>query len=101
MNDELDKLERDVEQGMRLLRDLPAIPPGPACVARVKAAVSAEARRVMRRRRLLRWTGSGAAAAVLLVVVGITFWHGRQARGPGSDAALTEWATALDESNAR
>ena len=103
MNDELSKLERDVEQELGLLRDLPPVTPGPSCVARVKAAVAAEAQRIARRRRLLRWTGTGigAAAAVLLVVVGITLWHGRPPRATGSDAALTEWATAIDESNAR
>ncbi len=104
MNDELDKLEREVEQQMSLLRDLSVPTPGPECLRRVKATVSAETQRLARRRRLLRWTGTGigAAAAVVCVVAGISFWqHGRQLRNPGSDAALTEWASALDESNAR
>ncbi len=103
MNDDLDKLERAVERVMGLLRDLPAVTPRPESVARVKAAVVAESRRVARRRRLWRWTGTGlGAAAVLLVVVGIAFWqHGRRLPAPDPDAALSEWATALDESNAR
>lgn len=103
MNDELDKLEREVEREMDLLRDLPATSPALECVARVKASVGAEARRLARRRRVLRWTGTGmGAAAVLLIAVGMVLWHGRQPRGfSSSDAALAEWATALDESNAR
>jgi hypothetical protein len=103
VNDELNKLERDVEQEMDLLRDIPEVTAGAECMVRVKAAVVAEARRMVRRRRVLRWTGTGigAVAAVLLVVVGISLWHRRQLPRPSSDVALTEWASALDESNAR
>jgi hypothetical protein len=104
VKEELDKLEQDVEQELALLCDLPTVTPGPECLSRVKAAVVAEANRLARRRRLLRWTGRsvGAAAAVLLAVGGIALWQrGPQRHAPDPDAALTEWATALDESNAR
>jgi hypothetical protein len=104
VSEELDKLERDVEREMQWLGELPAIVPRPACLEGVKAAVCAEAQRVAHRQRLLRWTGTGlgAAAAVVFVVVGITLWtHGRPSRAADPEAALTEWAAALDESNAR
>lgn len=104
MSDEPHNLEQTVEQEMALLRDLPAATPRPECLAQVKAAVVAEAGRLARRRRALWWTGTGlgAAAAVLLAVGWLTFGrHARAILTSDPDTALTEWAAALDESNAR
>lgn len=104
MNGDLHELERTVEREMELLRGLPDVAPRPECLARVQAAVRAEALRAARRGPRRRWArvASGvAAAAAAALVFGWTTWT-RATRGPAlpdPEAVVAEWAAALDESN--
>ncbi len=104
MSTDFRELEQTVEREMDLLHALSAAAPRPERLTCIEAAVVAEAGRLARRRRVLRWTGTGlgGAAAVLLAVGWMTF--ARQARHVAAsdpETALREWAAALDESNAR
>lgn len=102
MDGDLHGLERTVEREMGLLRGLPDVAPRPECLARVQAAVRAEALRAARRGPLRRWVrvASGVAAAAALVFGWTTC--SRATRGPAlpdPEAVVAEWAAALDESN--
>lgn len=102
MNGDLHELERTVEREMELLRGLPDAPLRPECLARVQAAVRAAALRPVRGRPMLRWMRiAGGVAAAAALVFGWTTWS-RATRGPvlaDPEAAVAEWAAALDESN--
>jgi hypothetical protein len=97
MSTELDKLEREIDAKLTVLRALPAPLPSAMCVARVKAAVTAEGVRVRaaeRRRLALRLAGAAAAAVLLCVLP-------RPAVVPASPAVdpeqvVTAWAAAFD-----
>ncbi len=104
MSAEMRKLAEDVERGMVLLRDLPPVAPRPECVARVAAAVVAEAERDLRRRCVLRWSGlgAGAAAVVLLALGAPLLWRSwRTDVSSNAETVLSEWAAALDASQER
>lgn len=95
----LHNLEREIERARASLPRLGAIAPRPAVVAGVRAAVTAEARRLRARGgwlRAVRALGGVAAAAVL--VVGL--WGPRAGVAPDADALalVQDWGQALDAS---
>jgi hypothetical protein len=103
MSDTLDNLVRTVEREARLLAGLPAVQPAPECLARVRAAVLAEAERLGSRPRRTRvappWL---ASAAALLLAVGLsgvlrhsTPWFGA---GTMDTDLVAVWVDAVDES---
>ena len=102
MNLNVDKLERDVEQQMRLLDDLPMLAPPAEVVARTKQTVLVEAGRVNRRRRQLRLVRTvSAAAAALALAIGLASFSESNLVPPISDSDLTleDWSVALDDSS--
>lgn len=104
MSTDFRELERTVEQEMGLLHALPAAAPRPERLARIQAAVVAEAGRLGLRRRTWRLAGVGtAAAAAILLMFGWRTFSRRavETAAPDPEAVLAEWATALDESNDR
>ena len=103
--DELDKLERLVERQMDLLADLPPEEaPRPAHLARVEAAVRAEAARQGRRTTafpvLPRWA---TVAAAVLLAVGLTgvFTRSSGSAWPrvGDAELLAVWTEAVGQSS--
>lgn len=103
MSEELEKLERDVERELVLLRQLPPALPSRASVERAQARVVAEA---ARRARRWRWIGAprvwaGVAAAAVLAIGWWSWPRGTVSRmSADADAELAAWAVAFDASSA-
>lgn len=104
MAGEFDRLERAVEQDMRLLGDLPEIAPSAGCLERLRAAVGVEAARATRRRRqlvLLRAWGGVAAAVLFAVALASSVRTQRVTTPADPEAVLADWTTAVEESTQR
>lgn len=106
MKPELKQLEREVERQLAELGEhLRAPGPSARCIASVRSAVSAEARRLRQRQRrlvLLRpWAGIAAAA---LLVLGLSLPRAFEASavavdlGEDADAIVVGWVDALVDS---
>ena len=109
MSGNLEQLERELDRQIAELGErLRAPAPGPACLARVTAAVDAENRRLQRRgpRLALLRVCIGAAAAMLL---GVGLSVTREAvpveevlhLEDDPEVAVTDWVDAMDESEER
>lgn len=103
MDRDLRQLERIVEREMRMLDALPAVTPGAELLARIRAAVRSEARRVRAaRRRRAAWRGCSAAAAAALLLAGLRLVQPSPPEtGPAADdpeRRLDEWVAAVEES---
>jgi len=95
----LHNLEREIERARAAWPTLRAIAPPTTIVARVRAAVVAEARRLRRRGRWLQAVRTfGGVAAAALLVVGL--WGPRAGITPDADALslVQDWGQALDAS---
>lgn len=103
MTNAIDKLEQTVERQMDLLDNLPVEPPRPECVARVKAAVVAEAARLgvlTSASRTPRWLSVAAALLLAVGLSGVFMSQSARLGQPASDVELFEmWAAAVDESS--
>jgi|GEM_PF-5549717 len=102
MDARLHNLEREIERARVALPPLGAIAPAPAVVARARAAVVAEARRLRTRGRwlhALRTLGGVAAAAVL--AVGVWGLRPREAAETDALALVHDWTWALEASGAQ
>jgi hypothetical protein len=97
MSTEFDRLEREIDAELDILRAAPVPLPSAMCVARVKAAVAAECRRVKtaeRRRMALRLAGAAAAAVLLSVLPRPAVVPATPAVDP--EQIVTAWAAAFD-----
>lgn len=104
MSVELNTLEQMVERKMALLAALPAESLDAEALQRTQWAVAAENERLLRQRRLLRWTrgGLGAAASILLAVAWVLSVGTPPAPVGGDvEAVLSDWTAALNESTDR
>lgn len=100
MNASLKNVELTVERDMVLLRALTTPAPSRELVARVAAAVVADARRRAARRAPWRQIALGAAAVIGLVLA-LRGGVGRVAAGAveSDSAAFDAWVAAVDDSN--
>ncbi len=100
----LDKLQCEVEQKMRLLDQLPTAKPTPDIIRRAKQAARAEADRIHHLRRWRRRAQAvGAAAAAVALALGLATLSPEAPMAPPSEAetALDDWSAALDDSAGR
>jgi len=98
MTQNFDRMERQIERDLHVLRGLPEAECSPALMARLRMRVLTESQRVRRPWRWRYWSAL-ASAAVMLTALGLSAYG----PGPASEAddplaTLDAWSAAIDAS---